>query len=158
MRRAADAGAALGALCIAAMALFYTAEVVARYFFSSPLNWSGDISSYLLLACVFLVLPKVTTDAGHVAVSFVQERMGPATRRRYERVLSRLTGVFCLITAYFVAAESLRQFRESVLTSQATQVPKWWLSALACLGLAMAAIHFLFPRRTASSADEDTKR
>lgn len=155
--RAAEAGAMLGALCIGAMALFYTAEVAARYFFNSPLNWSGDVSSYLLLACVFLVLPKVTLDAGHVAVSFVQERMGPVMRQRYERILSRLTGVFCLITAYFVAAESLRQFREGVLTSQATQISKWWLSALACLGLTLAAIHFLFPRRTAPPGEKDVK-
>jgi len=147
LRRLTEAGAFLGALAIGAMALFYTAEVVARYFLNAPLNWSGDVSSYLLLACLFLVLPKVTMEGGHVAVSFVQERMGERARRAYENVLSRLTGLFCLVTTYFVAVEGLRQFREGVLTPQATQIPKWWLSAVACLGLFVAALHFLLPGR-----------
>ena len=51
LRLATNAGAFIGALCIGATAVFYTAEVVARYFFNAPLNWSGDISSYLLLTC-----------------------------------------------------------------------------------------------------------
>ena len=155
LRRLTDAGASIGALCIGATALFYTAEVVARYFFNAPLNWSGDISSYLLLTCVFLVLPKITMDAGHVAVAFVQERMGRPLRERYERALSRLTGVFCLITGCFVAAESLRQFHEGVLTSQATQISKWWLSAVACIGLLVAAVHFLLPGRAAALTPRD---
>ncbi len=151
LRLITNAGAFIGALCIGATAVFYTAEVVARYFFNAPLNWSGDISSYLLLTCVFLVLPKVTMDAGHVAVAFVQERMGERLRERYERILSRLTGAFCLVTALFVAAECLRQFREGVLTSQATQIPKWGLAAIACAGLLIAAIHFLLPGRAVTS-------
>ncbi|MGH6628508.1 MAG: TRAP transporter small permease, partial [Burkholderiales bacterium] len=140
-----DFAAAASACCVAVVALAYSAEVVARYFFNSPLNWSGDISSYLLLACVFLALPKVTSEAGHVAVSVIQDRLGPEGSLRYGRAVSRLTGVFCLITAYFVAMEGLRQFNEHVLSSQSTQIPKWWLAALACFGLASAALHFLFP-------------
>ena len=153
LRRLTDAGAVAGALCIGAMAVLYTAEVIARYIFSAPLNWSGDVSSYLLLACVFLVFPKVTMEAGHVAVSFVQERMSASARERYERIVSRVTGVFCLVTAVFTSAECMRQFREGVLTSQATQISKWWLAAIACVGLLVAAIHFLLARRGPASPD-----
>jgi C4-dicarboxylate transporter, DctQ subunit len=158
LRWITDAGAAIGALCIGAMALFYTAEVIARYFFNAPLNWSGDVSSYLLLTCVFLVLPKVTMEVGHVAVAFVQERLAPRMRERYEGILSRLTGVFCLVTALFVGAECLRQFREGVLTSQATQIPKWMLAAVACVGLLLAAIHFLLPGRALASTSSTDAR
>ncbi len=158
LRGLTDAGAMAGALCIGLMAAFYTAEVIARYFFDAPLNWSGDVSSYLLLACLFLVFPKVTMDAGHVAVSFMQEYMAAATRARYERMLSRLAGIFCLVTAYFVGAECLRQFQEGVLTSQATTIPKWWLAAIACAGFLFAALHFLFPGRAAPTARPDDTR
>ncbi|MGH8135052.1 MAG: hypothetical protein ACRER4_01795, partial [Steroidobacteraceae bacterium] len=74
------------------------------------------------------------------------DRLGPEGRLRYERAVSRLTGMFCLITAYFVATEGWRQFNEHVLSSQSTQIPRWWLAALACFGLASAALHFLFPQ------------
>ncbi len=154
LRRITDAGAFIGALCIGAMALFYTAEVVARYVFGAPLNWSGDVSSYLLLVCLFAVLPKITMESGHVAVAFVQERMSAPVRQRYERVLSLLTGLFCLVTAYFVGAECVRQFQEGVLTSQATQISKWWLAAVACAGFLLAAIHFLRAQRPAIHAND----
>lgn len=154
LRRITDIGASIGALCIGAMALFYTAEVVARYFFNAPLNWSGDVSSYLLLVCLFAVLPKVTLEAGHVAVSFVQERMHATTRQRYEKLLSRLTGTCCLVTAYFVGAECVRQFHEGVLTSQATQISKWWLAAVACAGFALAAVHFLRAQHPAGASGD----
>src|SRR5262245_41833998 len=95
-RALSEATARLAALCVAAMALAYCAEVLARHFFSAPLNWSGDLSSYLLCACGFLALPKVTRDGAHVAVSLLVEMMGPQARRRYTRVLWYLTAAVCL--------------------------------------------------------------
>ena len=70
-----EVGAAIAALCVAATACIYTAEVVGRYFLDAPLNWSGDVSSYLLCACTFLALPKVTRANGHVAIGYFLEQI-----------------------------------------------------------------------------------
>ena len=147
------AGEAVAAVCVGAMAVFYTLEVVGRYAFASPLNWSGDVSSYLLLACVFLMLPRVTQAGLHVTVTFLEDRLPPALRKRYAVALSRCCGVFCLIAAAFVTWECMRQFREDVLTTQATSIPRWWLAAVAAAGLFVAAIHFLLARKAGVEDD-----
>ena len=73
-----DVGAAVAAFCVVVTACIYTSEVVARYFLNAPLNWSGDVSSYLLCACTFLALPMVTRKNGHVAIGYFLERMSEA--------------------------------------------------------------------------------
>ena len=139
-------GAVVAALCVAATACIYAAEVVARYFFNAPLNWSGDVSSYLLCACAFLALPMVTRMHGHVAIGYFMEQMSEAARVRYARALCIVAGIVCLATAVFIAIEGAELFAQHVLTTQATRIPKWLIALLACFGFGSAALHLLFPR------------
>jgi TRAP-type C4-dicarboxylate transport system permease small subunit len=145
-RALTELGARVATACVAVMAVSYTAEVVARYFFASPLNWSGDLSGYLLCVSAFLALPKVTADRGHVAVSLIVEVMRPAMRRPYLRALWYVTAIVCAFITYFIAVEGVRQFEEHILTSAANQIPKWWVSAFACYGLASTALHLLYAK------------
>jgi TRAP-type C4-dicarboxylate transport system permease small subunit len=150
---ATDIGAAVAALCVVAIACIYTAEVVARYFFSAPLNWSGDVSSYLLCACTFLALPMVTRENGHVAIGYFMERMGEAARPRYARALGIVTGLVCIATAGYIAVEGAEHLGQRVLTTQATQIPKWLIALLAGFGFGSAALHLLFPRQSGAQKD-----
>ncbi len=142
----AGLGAKVAALCVAASALCYAAEVVARYFFSAPLNFSGDVSSYLLCACIFLALPKVTGDGAHVAITFVSEALPESRHAAYLRGLQIVTGLVCLMVAGFVVWIGLDLYRSGALTSQATQMPKWLLAALAAFGFGGAALQLLLKR------------
>jgi TRAP-type C4-dicarboxylate transport system permease small subunit len=151
-----EIGAAAAALCVAATACIYAAEVVARYFLDAPLNWSGDVSSYLLCACAFLALPMVTRRNGHVAIGFLAERMGAAARVRYARALGLVTGVVCLATAIYIAIEGVDLLRQNVLTTQATRIPKWLIALLACFGFASATLHLFFPRAGGGGEDAAT--
>jgi TRAP-type C4-dicarboxylate transport system permease small subunit len=148
-----EIGAAIAALCVAATACIYTAEVVARYFFGAPLNWSGDVSSYLLCACAFLALPMVTREGGHVAIGYFLEQMSEGARLRYARALAVITGSVCLATALYVAIEGAELFDQGVLTTQATQMPKWLIALLACFGFASAALHLFIPRHGTAPKD-----
>jgi TRAP-type C4-dicarboxylate transport system permease small subunit len=139
-------GAAVAALCVAATACIYAAEVIARYFFNAPLNWSGDVSSYLLCACAFLALPMVTRMHGHVAIGYLMEQMSETAQARYARALGIVAGAVCLATAIFIAIEGAELFSQHVLTTQATQIPKWLIALLACFGFGSAALHLFFPR------------
>lgn len=151
--RLTDAGTVAAALCVAATACVYTAEVVGRYFFDSPLNWAGDVSSYLLCATAFLALPKVTKDAGHVSISLVPDRLDGRPRRYYMNAIGLVAGLVCLATAVYIAIQGVDLFESGVLTTQATQIPKWIIALLACFGLSSSALHLFFaPRDTAPPA------
>ena len=150
---ATDIGAAAAAFCVVTTTCIYTAEVVARYFFSAPLNWSGDVSSYLLCACTFLALPMVTRENGHVAIGYFTERMSEAARPRYARALGIITGLVCLATTVYIAIEGAELFSQGVLTTQATRIPKWLIALLAFFGFGSAAVHLFIPRQTGAQKD-----
>ena len=115
-----DVGAAIAAFCVPT-ACIYTSEVVARYFFNAPLNWSGDVSSYLLCACTFLALPMVTRSNGHVAIGYFLERM--------QRRPARYSVFFGIVTGSFASrpqptsspSRALSFLHRGVLTTQATR-------------------------------------
>ena len=145
-RATSEFAAAASACCVAVVALAYTAEVVARYFFGAPFNWSGDLSGYLLCVGGFLALPKVTSEGAHISVSFLVERLSARPREIYLVVLAKLSAIVCASVAGIIAIEGARLFAERVLTSHSNQIPKWWLAAFACYGLASAALHLWIAR------------
>ena len=63
--------AVLAAIGLIFIVSSYVFEVVSRYFFNSPTAWVSDFVSYTLAASMFLALPKVTQQKGHVAVTIV---------------------------------------------------------------------------------------
>lgn len=150
----------MAALGLAVIVISYSVEAIARYAFNAPLNWSGDLSSYLLCTCVFLALPQITLHRQHIVMAFIPDRMDPVLRGFYLRVLAGLAAVTCAVTTGIIAIEGVRQFEHHILTSAVNQIPKWWLSALACFGLLGAAIHLLsetFGRDANSIADASQK-
>jgi TRAP-type C4-dicarboxylate transport system permease small subunit len=151
-----ELGAKLAALGVGVIALVYTAEVVARYFLSAPLNWSGDYSAYLLCAIAFIGFPKITRDGAHIAVSVALDLIHERRRRAYALALRLVTGIVCLITALFVAEEAWRLYASGVLTPHANQIPKWIIAVLVFYGFLSSALHLLSGQADAIARDEDS--
>lgn len=138
---------ALAAACVGLTAVAYVVEIVARYALNSPLNWSGDFGSYMLCTGVFLALPKVTADGAHPSISFAVDRLTGATHARYTRFLILVTAVVVAIVSVFMIQETLLQYRQETLTPMANQIPRWWLTAVACFGLIFTVLNLLFRPR-----------
>lgn len=147
--------AMLAAGAVGVTAAVYVAEVVARYGFNSPLNWSGDIGSYMLCASVFLAVPLVTRQRRHIAVTVVLDVLPPALSQKIYRLLELISASVLLIVAYFVLELSIRHFQQGVLTTMANQIPRWWLSALMTLSLVLATLNFLAPADPSSEEIEE---
>jgi TRAP-type C4-dicarboxylate transport system permease small subunit len=143
--RLADWSAMLGGIGVALTATMYVAEIVARYFMRAPLNFSADLGSYMLCASVFLCLPAISRERRHIAIDFVIEQLPPRARPYYLWILWLITAAVLAAVGYFVALEALRHYEQQVLTTMALQIPRWWLSAIACYGLISSAIHFVTP-------------
>ncbi len=146
------ASAVLAAICVGVTAASYTAEVVARYGLSSPLNASGDIGSYMLCTAVFLALPQIARYRGHVAITVLPDMLPIALRGPAMRLLFLVTAAVLIIVSWFVIQISLTQFRSGVLTPMVNQIPRWWLTSIMAFGLIVSAFHFAFPQTPASSA------
>ena len=132
--------AAIGLILIAA---FYVYEVVTRYLFNSPTAWVSDFVSYALCASVFLALPKVTKDRGHIAVTILVEQL-PVWVNSYIHAGISMLGFACLaFAAYISLQENLRQYSKNIETLAIVPIPQWWVSSFITFGLALSALYML---------------
>lgn len=137
------AGAGAATVCIGAIAVSYCFEVVSRYFFDSPTRWVSPVTTYLLLVSVMLMFPYVTRARGHIAITFLIERLGPRHGRYLGMACILLSALVCILSVWFTGEEFYRQYVRDVRMLDTMLVPKWWLSVWFIYGFAGAAIHFL---------------
>ena len=132
--------AAVGLICITT---FYVYEVVTRYFFNSPTSWVSDFVSYLLCISIFLALPKVTKDKGHVAVTILVDILPAQIAKPIYSVIS-LVGFICLTFAAGVSLkENIRQYEKGIDTLAIISIPQWWVSSFITFGLFMSALYLI---------------
>nr|WP_320178665.1 TRAP transporter small permease [Roseovarius pacificus] len=68
--------ATLAALCMIAILVVTTADVVMRYLLNSPLSWAFDlVVHYLLVAAFFLGFPVALGRGDHIAVDFLARKL-----------------------------------------------------------------------------------
>ncbi len=138
-----SAAAALAAIGLILIVVFYVYEVITRYLFDSPTAWVSDFVSYLLCISVFLALPKVTRDRGHVAVTILVDILPARIAGVIHTVISAI-GFLCLGFAAFVSyGENVRQFVKNIETLAIVAVPQWWVSGFITFGLACSALYML---------------
>jgi TRAP-type C4-dicarboxylate transport system permease small subunit len=80
-------------------------DVVGRYFFSHPFQWSQEIATLALLLLFVAAIPFTTASNGHVRTESLYEKYTPRTRALTDAVGALCGAVFMGIVAYW-------QFRE----------------------------------------------
>ena len=75
-----------------ALLTFVTLEVVLRYGFNSPLQWSRDVNGLLLLITLFSTLPHAWDRGFHIRMEIVHRRL-PGRWRSLADALSALAGL-----------------------------------------------------------------
>lgn len=55
-------------------------EVVGRYFFHSPSDWSLELSEYMLVALAYLGAPYTELTEGNIRIDFIYGRYSPRVR------------------------------------------------------------------------------
>ena len=135
--------AVLASIGLISIVTFYVYEVITRYFFNAPTAWVSDFVSYALAASIFLALPKVTKDKGHVAVTILVDVV-PETIANYVHTIISLIGFGCLgLAAYISLQENIRQFTKNIETLAIIPIPQWWVSSFITFGLALSALYML---------------
>ena len=80
-------------------------DVVGRYVFNHPFQWSQEIASLALLALLVAAIPYATATDGHIRTETLYERYSP-------RILGLCDTVGSLCGAAFTGIVSYWQFRE----------------------------------------------
>lgn len=141
--RLTEVAAVLAAIGLIGIVASYVYEVVTRYFFNAPTAWVSDFVSYALCASIFLALPKVTRDKGHVAVTILIDIL-PHKISDIMHTCINLIGFCCLaFSAYISLQENIRQYSKNIETLAIVPIPQWWISSFITFGLALSSLYFL---------------
>jgi C4-dicarboxylate transporter DctQ subunit len=88
---------AVGVVCVVAMMVLTTADVVARYAFNSPTMWADEMASYLLIAIVFLGLAHNLRSDGHIRIDVITNLLSPRARLLLEVFAYTVGVVFAIV-------------------------------------------------------------
>jgi TRAP-type C4-dicarboxylate transport system permease small subunit len=92
---------------------------------------------------VFLVMPLLSKNGGHVAITILVERLPPRSAGILSWILYFLACLICALGAWITWDESFRQFVQDVQLMKVHPIPQWWISIFIGYGFAMSALHFL---------------
>ena len=137
------AGFIAGAAALLGIFGLFNFEVATRYFFNAPTRWSSDTVSYLLCVMVALIVPQLSRTGSHIAITFVSEALGPATRRGLHVSLALLSALVCLGAGWVVGNVTVALYSKGIMTIGTFLIPKWWLAALLTYGFANSGLMFL---------------
>ena len=76
-------------------------EVVGRYFFSHPFQWSQDIATLALLMLFVAAIPFTTASNGHVRTETLYEMYSPRIRALTDAVGALCGALFMGVVAYW---------------------------------------------------------
>lgn len=148
-----DCLAVLAGLLILAVIVGVTLDVAGRYLLGRPIGWMFEAVQYALVATLFLGSPWVTRCNGHVAVDLLIQGLPRKIGRILQTAAFAMSSAVCMVLTYWAAVVVLDDFQRNVLTTGIYPIPRAYILAVICLGLALTAIEFL---RLATRAFHDT--
>ena len=137
------AGFHLSKLCLGIIVFAYCYEVFARYFFGAPTWWSSEAVQYSLCIGCFLMMPYVTKEKGHVAVTVLLEMVDARKARIVHWLIYLAAFLVCVAATWISLDENIRQVAKDVHLMKVKPIPKIYISAWITYGFASSALYFL---------------
>jgi len=113
--------------CAVAITGFVVLSAVMRYFFRTPFHFTEELVALLLLASIFLTLPRATCRGEHIRVMVLLQAVPPRAQRMMEAFAGLVIAVFAAIFALHASDFLLFSFSIGAKTEQ-TRMLLWpWL-------------------------------
>ncbi len=135
----------LGEKTIAALFLFLivstmAAQVIARYVFGAPFQWSEEVARLSLIWMTFISAAFVMAEGRHIAVDMISSRVGDRGKLFIECLSYVVVAASCLLL--LIGGANFVWYVGKV-GSPALGVPKSWWYGAGMVGLLLMAIHAL---------------
>ena len=147
LSRAASILLYAGLMSLGLLTALVVAQVICRDAFDMGLPWADELARFCGVALVFLSLPRLLIDHGHIAVDLIPNALGPGKRAILMRINELLMVVFCGIMLVGLYKFLLRAGKFS---TPAMGIPNWIYYLPAVLGIALftlVALRRLLARR-----------
>lgn len=133
------AGYAAGVVLLAIIALTMV-EVVSRYVLKNPLILSDELGGYAMVAVSFLGLAFCAQGNGHIRITFIVERIGPAAAG-WIRLLTLVLGLMFIAIAAWVSWKFLGDsFTRDMRSNSMLRTPLKWPQMAMPIGFTLFAL------------------
>jgi len=129
-------------------------EVVGRYFFHRPSDWSLELSGFLLVGLVYLAAPHTELVEGHIRIDFLYDHFKGKVKNVIDIIISLVGICWCVIVmwqggriawySYLTDARSEEIMMWPLFPSQAMVPVGAFLLCLILLGKIVKNLSFLF--------------
>jgi TRAP-type C4-dicarboxylate transport system permease small subunit len=123
--------------CLVLIAAFTLYEIVCRYVFDSPTQWTQDFSIYLMIWCAFLGLMPTDLAGQHIRIDIWYKRLSDRPQALLEVFVYISMAAFAAIatwTSSGLVAQSLRLGRRSL---SLISIPMWIPQGALVIGLGL---------------------
>lgn len=117
-------------------------DVVGRYFFSHPFQWSQEIATLALLLLFVAAIPFTTASNGHVRTETLYEKYPPRVRALTDTVGALCGAVFMGIVAYWQFHE-LPGIRARGEGAEFINIPYWPISLFVAVCMLFGLVQLL---------------
>jgi C4-dicarboxylate transporter, DctQ subunit len=123
--------------CMVLIAAFTLYEIVCRYLFDSPTQWSQDFSIYLMIWCAFLGLMPTDMAGQHIRIDVWYKRLSIRPQILLELLIYISMAAFAAVATWTsggLVAQSLRLGRRSL---SLVSIPMWIPQAALVIGFGL---------------------
>jgi TRAP-type C4-dicarboxylate transport system permease small subunit len=129
--------AAAGVLCVFALMVLVTSDVVARYGFNNPSNWADEGATFLLVAIVFLGLAQNLRQGSHIRIDAFIKPL-PAGAHAALELIAYSVGVVFSVVLFLGAWTRFDNFWSRNITGDSPLMTPLWIPMLPVLAGAVA--------------------
>ena len=113
----------LGGLCILAMTLVVTCNVILRYVFRSPTSWSLEITGYLTVACIFLPLALTQAENKQIRVDLLRGRLTPRLKSIVDLTISIIALSFFILLTIKSLDMAIFSYQHHLVSNTVARMP-----------------------------------
>ncbi len=129
------------------------ADVTLRAFSLGSLTWALELSEHSLLVMVFLGMPWLAREGGHIAVELVTARLNPDVRRSLSRVVAIGVSLLLFWLTFWAFRLALADWQSNIRTIGLYPVPRSLVSVVLGIGLFLTGLEYLRQAVTGHVAD-----
>jgi len=133
----------VAALLIVVSTLAISYEVVWRYLFHEPHDWSLEFNIFMLIAATFLAAAHTQMKRGHVGIEVLDGLLSAPWKRRRRVLSDMLSLLFCAFITVYIW-KHFHQAWEGGWVSSSTWAPKEWIPySFMGVGMTMLCLQLL---------------
>lgn len=140
---------------ILAMMLTTCYDVVMRYVFASPTDWSVELNAALLIFITFFSAAELVKGDNHIKMEALYDLLSPRNRRRVDFIMLVISLVLCAFLVWLGIKLTITNYLSGIATSGTFSLPMWIPYLCIPVGSFLMGLEFLV--KIARFAQTDTE-